>query len=122
MCSPSVFGDCADRLRVHDPDLQWYRRNAGTVGKKHGATVANVAARFIMQQPAVGAVIVGARLGKSSHIAENSRMFDFRLDSDDVLLISTAVSALNPVPGDCGDEVSTASLHCSQPLATLRPP
>lgn len=81
----------------------------GTVGKKHGATVANVAARFIMQQPAVGAVIVGARLGRSSHIAENLRMFDLHLDAADVLLISTAVSALTPVPGDCGDEVSTAS-------------
>jgi len=75
-----------------------------TVGEKHDATVANVAARFIMQQPAVAAVIVGARLGESSHIAENTGMFDFRLDEYDVTLIAAAVDGLTAVPGDCGDE------------------
>ena len=96
----------------------------GTVSEKHGATVANVAARFIMQQPAVAAIIVGARLGESSHIAENCGMFDFQLDADDVSKISAAVSALSPVPGDCGDEYRkppflTATGDLSDHLETL---
>ena len=86
--------------------------------------MANVAARFIMQQPAVAAVIVGARLGQSSHIAENCGMFDFHLDADDVSQISVSVSALTPVPGDCGDEYRkppflTATGDLSDHLETL---
>ena len=77
-----------------------------------------------MQQPAVAAVIVGARLGQSSHIAENCGMFAFDLDADDVLQISTTVSALSPVPGDCGDEYRkppflTATGDLSDHLETL---
>ena len=96
----------------------------GTVGRKHNATIANVAARFIMQQPAVAAVIVGARLGESSHISENQRIFNFHLDTEDISQISAAVSALNPVPGDCGDEYRkppflTATGDLSDHLETL---
>ena len=77
-----------------------------------------------MQQPAVAAVIIGARLGQSSHIAENCGMFDFHLDADDVSQISAAVSALTPVPGDCGDEYRkppflTATGDLSDHLETL---
>ena len=74
------------------------------VGAKHGASVANVAVRYIMQQPAVAAVIVGARLGQSSHIQENLAVFGFSLDESDRAQIGAAIGGLTPVPGDCGDE------------------
>ena len=74
------------------------------VGAKHGASVANVAVRYIMQQPAVAAVIVGARLGQSSHIQENLAVFGFSLDESDRAQIGAAIEGLTPVPGDCGDE------------------
>jgi enamine deaminase RidA (YjgF/YER057c/UK114 family) len=66
--------------------------------------MANVACRHILEQPAVGGVIIGARLGQSDHIEDNLRLFDFSLDDEDSSWIQTALSDLGPVPGDCGDE------------------
>ena len=40
---------------------------------KHGVSVANVATRWVLEQPAVAAVIVGARLGEREHRADNLR-------------------------------------------------
>jgi aryl-alcohol dehydrogenase-like predicted oxidoreductase/enamine deaminase RidA (YjgF/YER057c/UK114 family) len=69
-----------------------------------GVSVANVAGRYMLESPAVGAIIVGARLGRSEHIEETSRLFDFVLDEESVTDIRSALGALRPIPGDCGDE------------------
>jgi aryl-alcohol dehydrogenase-like predicted oxidoreductase/enamine deaminase RidA (YjgF/YER057c/UK114 family) len=74
------------------------------VARKHSVSIANVATRWVLDQPAVAAVIVGARLGESEHRADNLRMFSFALDDEDRLLICAAVAAARPIPGDCGDE------------------
>ncbi len=71
---------------------------------KHGVSMANVACRHILEQPAVGGVIIGARLGESEHIEDNLKLFDFSLDAEDSSEIESALSALGVVPGDCGDE------------------
>ena len=55
-----------------------------SVADKHGATIANVAVRYVLDRPAVAGVIVGTRLGVAEHIAETARVFDLRLDADDV--------------------------------------
>jgi enamine deaminase RidA (YjgF/YER057c/UK114 family) len=57
-----------------------------------------------LEQPAVAAVIVGARLGEREHRADNLRVFSFRLDDDDGAAIGRALAATARIPGDCGDE------------------
>ncbi len=42
------------------------------IARKHGVSVANVATRWVLEQPAVAAVIVGARLGEREHRADNA--------------------------------------------------
>lgn len=74
------------------------------VAKKHGVSIANVATRWVLDQPAIAAVIVGARLGESEHRADNLRTFAFTLDDEDRRLIDGALSAACAIPGDCGDE------------------
>src|SRR5262245_169131 len=47
------------------------------IADKHQVSLANVAARFILDRPAVGGVIIGARLGVAEHREENARSFNF---------------------------------------------
>jgi aryl-alcohol dehydrogenase-like predicted oxidoreductase/enamine deaminase RidA (YjgF/YER057c/UK114 family) len=75
-----------------------------SVAQKHGVSIANVATRWVLDQPAVAAVIVGARLGESEHRSDNLRAFSFSIDDDDRHLIDDALAAAQPIPGDCGDE------------------
>ncbi len=75
-----------------------------TIAKEHRVSIPLVASKFILDQPAVGGVILGSRLGKSEHIADNARMFSFSLTPGDMDTIHRALSSLDPIPGDCGDE------------------
>ena len=74
------------------------------IARKHRVSVANVATRWVLEQPAVAAIIVGARLGEREHRADNLRLFSFRLDDDDRAAIGRALAATMRIPGDCGDE------------------
>ena len=78
------------------------------VAKKHKASVANVACRYILDLPAVGAVIIGARVGENEHIQDNLRVFDLSLTRKDRSDIEYALTRLDPLPGDCGDEYRRA--------------
>jgi len=84
--------------------FQGLLRAVRRVADKHGVSMANVACRHILEQPAVGGVIIGARLGESEHIEDNLKLFDFSLDAEDSSEIESTLSALGGVPGDCGDE------------------
>lgn len=93
----------------------------------HGVSMANVASRFILDQPAVGAVIIGARLGESEHIENNRALLSFTLKEEDRDRIRKATNKLVTIPGDCGDEYRkppflTASGDLSHHLDTLPPP
>jgi enamine deaminase RidA (YjgF/YER057c/UK114 family) len=77
------------------------------VAQKHGVSIATVASRWVLDQPGVAGVIVGARLGQSAHIADTARLFSFTLDDDDHARIADAQAALSLIPGDCGDEYRT---------------
>ena len=57
--------------------FQGILRAVASVAEKHGVSIANVATRWVLDQPAVAAVIVGARLGESEHRADNLRIFSF---------------------------------------------
>ena len=74
------------------------------VARKHGVSVANVATRWVLEQPAVAAIIVGARLGEREHRADNLRVFSFALDDSDRAAIDRALATSTRIPGDCGDE------------------
>ncbi len=75
-----------------------------TIAQKHGVGIANIASKYIMDQPAVAGVIIGARLGQSEHIAENEKLFSFELDESDKQQVAKVLATLDKIPGDCGDE------------------
>ncbi|WP_459627512.1 aldo/keto reductase [Alsobacter sp. R-9] len=74
------------------------------VARRHGASIPNVATRWVLDHPAVAAVIIGARLGEREHRADNLKAFDIRLDDADRAHLDEAFSRSRPLPGDCGDE------------------
>jgi aryl-alcohol dehydrogenase-like predicted oxidoreductase/enamine deaminase RidA (YjgF/YER057c/UK114 family) len=84
--------------------LQRVLKAAASVAARHGVSVANVASRFILDQPGVAGVIIGARLGEREHIDDTLRLFSLTLTDDDRAEIRAALSTLQPIPGDCGDE------------------
>ena len=78
-----------------------------SLGDKHGASIANVAVRYVLDRPTVAGVIIGARLGVSDHREENARAFDFTLDKQDhdrIEAILRRSRDLYQLIGDCGDE------------------
>lgn len=75
-----------------------------TLAKKYQVSMANIATKLMLDQPAVAAVIVGARLGHSSHIEDNLKPFSFELDKTDKDAVRTVQDDLLAIPGDCGDE------------------
>lgn len=77
------------------------------IAAKHSVSISNVATRYILDQPAVGGVIIGARLGVSEHLQDNGKVFDFSLtgeDCDRINTISLKSRDLYQLIGDCGDE------------------
>ena len=60
------------------------------VARKHGATIAAVAARWVLDRPQVGAVIIGART--AGRLAETVSIFDLELDRGDRLAIDAVLA------------------------------
>ncbi|KAL1861692.1 hypothetical protein Daus18300_008660 [Diaporthe australafricana] len=96
------------------PEFQVLLDTLSSVAKKHGGDISltNVASRWVLQQPSVGAIIVGNRLGVSSHAAENLNIFTFKLDDDDMVAIDQVAlgegghktKTVFKQLGDCGNE------------------
>ncbi|KAF4531037.1 hypothetical protein B566_EDAN019042 [Ephemera danica] len=89
------------------------------VALRHGVSIANVAVRWVLDHPAVGAVIVGMRPGEREHRADTMKAFAFTLDAQDQ-------ASTTPQSGDCGDEYRrppflTASGDLSHHLDALPP-
>ena len=106
--------------------LQQVLQAAHRIGQKHGVSVSNVATRWVLEQPAVAAVILGARLGEREHRADNLKLFDFTLDEADHADLTQAFAATRRLPGDCGDEYRkppflTASGDLSHHLDAVAP-
>jgi aryl-alcohol dehydrogenase-like predicted oxidoreductase len=77
------------------------------IAKKHRASIANVATRYVLDKPAVAGVIIGARLGITNHLTDNSRVFGLRLDQADLSsIVDVCAKSVNLFEriGDCGDE------------------
>ena len=106
--------------------LQRILAAAQAVAKKHDVSVANVAVRWVLEHPAVGAVIVGARPGEREHRDDNRALFGFELDAEDRARLAEALDSTTMLPGDCGDEYRrppflTASGDLSHHLEALPP-
>lgn len=96
------------------PEFQTLLETLSSVAEKHGEGISltNVASRWVLQQPAVSAVIVGNRLGVSSHAVENLNIFRFELDEDEMAAIDKVAlgeggrktRAVFEKLGDCGNE------------------
>ena len=100
---------------------------AAGVAKRHGVSIANVASRWVLEHPAVGGVIIGARLGERHHIDDTMQLFEFALTEQDRVELTDAIARLTPIPGDCGDEYRTppfltASGDLSHHVESFPPP
>jgi aryl-alcohol dehydrogenase-like predicted oxidoreductase/enamine deaminase RidA (YjgF/YER057c/UK114 family) len=106
--------------------LQNVLRATQAIGRKHAVSLSNVAARWVLEQSAVAAIIVGARLGESEHRADNLKLFEFALDEEDLATLSQAFAGASRLSGDCGDEYRrapflTASGDLSHHLKSVTP-
>jgi aryl-alcohol dehydrogenase-like predicted oxidoreductase len=76
---------------------------------KHKVSISNVATRWVLDFPYVGAVIIGARMGVSEHMEENLKTYGWKLDEEDQRSIEEVLeksrrAEVFKVMGDCGSE------------------
>lgn len=117
------FIDAAGGWEAYQALLAVLRR----VSDRLGVSIANVASRYVLEAPAVAGVIIGARLGRSSHIDDTLRLFDIELGGASAEEIDEALRRLIPIPGDCGDEYRgppflTAAGDLSDHFGSMPPP
>ena len=68
------------------------------IADKHGASIATVATRYVLQQPGVAAAIVGAR--HAGHLPDTLRLFAFALDAADQAAVEAVLDrARGPAGG-----------------------
>jgi aryl-alcohol dehydrogenase-like predicted oxidoreductase len=79
------------------------------IATKHNVSITNVATRWVLDFPYVGAVIIGARMGVSEHTEENLKTYGWKLDKEDQKSIEGVLEKSRreevfKVMGDCGSE------------------
>jgi aryl-alcohol dehydrogenase-like predicted oxidoreductase len=77
-------------------------RAAKRVADRRGSSIANVATRYMLDQPQVAGVIVGATSG-DRHLADNLKLARLSLSDADRDEIAAALAARIGPPGDCWD-------------------
>ncbi|KZL66368.1 aldo/keto reductase [Colletotrichum tofieldiae] len=122
--APDIYADSPQltpsQRKYHDMIMRWgtwqdfqdLLYELCVVAKEHRVSLTNVATRWVLQQPSVGAVIVGTRLGVSSHVDENLATFRFALDDRDLDRMDALALGRNRGKtrrlftklGDCGGE------------------
>ena len=96
------------------------------VAQKHKTSIANISSRFVLENPNVAAVIIGARLGENSHIEAHTDLLNLSFEEEDIKTLEKVISKLTPIPGNCGDEYRkppflTASGDLSHHLESIPP-
>ncbi len=79
----------------------WFQavlRTLSRVGKRHGAGIAAVATRHVLDLPHVAAAIVGVR--RRAHLARHRAVFDLLLDAGDRAAIRAVLAERRPLAGD----------------------
>ncbi|KAJ7075299.1 Aldo keto reductase [Mycena belliarum] len=80
------------------------------IGDLHnGASISNIATRWVLDHPVVGAVIIGARLGCTEYPSDNLKVYALALTPADraqidAVLARSAGSRMIETIGDCGAE------------------
>lgn len=79
------------------------------IALKHQVSISNVATRWVLDFPYVGAVLVGARMGISEHAIDNLRCYGWTLDNEDrkeieYVLERSKMQEIYTRLGDCGGE------------------
>jgi aryl-alcohol dehydrogenase-like predicted oxidoreductase/enamine deaminase RidA (YjgF/YER057c/UK114 family) len=102
-------------------------KTLASIAQEKGVSISNLATKYILEQEAVGGIIIGARLGQSNRIADNLLLFEFHLSEKDKSTIKGVLDGLHPIPGNCGDEYRkppflTASGDLSHHLEELPAP
>ena len=85
-------------------DFQQLLQTLADIALKKKVSIANIASKYILDQPAIGGVIIGARPGISEHIESNLQLFKLQLSGEEKSIIEKSLALLDPIPGDCGDE------------------
>ncbi|KAJ3999437.1 aldo-keto reductase [Lentinula boryana] len=89
-------------------DFQILLQKLKSIADKYQVDLTNVATRWVLDRPAVAAVIVGTRLGVSEHVESNLKVFSLKLDSIDTNsldeLVLKGAAKLYEILGDCGNE------------------
>ena len=71
------------------------------IARKHKAGIAEVAARYMLQKPLVGGIIIGAR--NRNHLDKLSKIQSFTLDQDDLSVIEEMTKKSNGPAGPVYD-------------------
>ena len=79
-----------------------------SIAKDHNASIANICSKFVLDNPTVSSIIIGARLGESDHIQENTKILSIDLSDAQRKSIEEAQKSLKAIPGNCGDEYRKA--------------
>ena len=85
----------------------WYQSMLSilsTIALNKNVNIATVASAYMAQAPAVGAVIIGSRLGASEHIEENKKISTLQFSEEELKAINTCLSNATIIGGNCGDE------------------
>ena len=75
----------------------WFQQLLGAlqgIGQKHGASITNVAARWVLDKPVVPAIIIGAR--NAAHVADHAALMQLQLDDEDRALIQGVLDEGKP--------------------------
>ncbi len=90
------------KLIIDDADgWDWFQallRALARVGQRHGAGIAAVASRHVLDQPQVAAVIVGVR--NRTHLAQHRALFALSLDAADLAAIDAVLAQRRALAGD----------------------
>ncbi|MGA1804551.1 aldo/keto reductase [Rhizobium sp. HT1-10] len=68
------------------------------IGDRHGVDIATIASAWVLRQPQVAAVIVGAR--NQAHALANAGIMDVALSDTDIAEIDTVIAQSNGLDGD----------------------
>ena len=68
------------------------------IADKHHVGISQVATRYLLQQEAVAAAVIGVR--NSRHVEDNARIFSFRLDQEDLDLLRDHIDRYPNLPGE----------------------
>jgi aryl-alcohol dehydrogenase-like predicted oxidoreductase len=77
------------------------------IADRHGASIASVALRWVLDRPAVAGAILGVRLGVSEHRADSAQALGLSIDADDHGRLESVFGRardLFRIIGDCGAE------------------